>query len=266
MSWHLQQINGGVVTTVRNEYVACETAPAAAAGSSLFVGCTFGSQQHFTYIDDHGGLQDCWYDRNGNHWSLQQINGSNGVTVPKAPAAALPGLFVSTFGSQQHFTYIDASGDGNLQDCWYDSKGNHWSLQQINNATTNPAVPNEYVACQDAPASAGSSPFVCTFGSQQYFTYSDEHGHLQDCWYDSDGDQWNQQQINDGGPVTVPLEYVACQDAPASAGSSPFVCTFGSQQQLRPPGKLCISSGNGWTSGVADSLLHFAAARSPKEA
>jgi len=235
--WHLQQINGGTVTTVPGEYVAVPAAPAA-AGADLFV-CTFGDQQHFVYFDssEAGNLQDCWYD-DASGWHLQQINGGTVTTVPgeyvavpAAPAAAVPrNLFVCTFGGQQHFTYSDRNG--NLQDCWYDDASG-WHLQQINGGTVT-TVPGEYVAVPAAPAMAladWNSLFVCTFGGQQHFTYSDRNGNFQDCWYD-DASGWGQHlmQINGGTVTTVPGEDVGASAAPV--GTSLFVCTFGNTQHF----------------------------------
>jgi len=171
-------------------------------------------------------------------WSLQQINGGGGPTVPNeyvaCPDAPAGGnQFVCTFGNQQHFTYND--GNSNLQDCWYDGNTGQWDLQQINNATGQPTVPNEYVACPDAPATDIGGPFVCTFGNQQHFTYADVNGNLQDCWYDGKTGQWNLQQINGGTVTTVPGEYVAVAAAPATDQAAPFVCTFGNQQHFTYP-------------------------------
>ncbi len=236
--WNLQQINGGNVTSVPGEYVACPQA--AAAASRPFV-CTFGNQQHFTYLDDKRNLQDVWYDGDANQWNLQQINGGNVTSVPgeyvacpQAPAAGLPApgsLFVCTFGNQQHFTYFD--GNGNMQDCWYDGDANQWHLQQINGGNVT-SVPGEYVACPQAPAPAvNSSLFVCTFGNQQHFTYIDINNNIQDCWYDGDANQWNLQQINGTYATTVPGEYVACPQAhEVAVPASLFVCTFGNQQHF----------------------------------
>jgi hypothetical protein len=110
---------------VPNEFVALPGATAPAI-SNPFV-CTFGDQQHFTYLDRNDNLQDCWYDGVTNRWNLQQINNANGagpsvpdefVAVPEATAAAnFQTLFVCTFGDQQHFTYV--FGNSNLQDCWW---------------------------------------------------------------------------------------------------------------------------------------------------
>jgi hypothetical protein len=83
----------------------------------------FADQQHFAYIDGNNNLQDCWYDGATNRWNLQQITGGRPavpgeyVACPQAPAATGRGLFVSTFGNQQHFTYLD--GYTNIQDCWW---------------------------------------------------------------------------------------------------------------------------------------------------
>src|SRR5271165_1318958 len=245
--WNLQQINNANAAgpSVANEFVAVPAATAPAG--SPFV-CTFGNQQHFTYLDGNGNLQDCWYDGDANQWNLQQINNANAagpsvanefVAVPAATAPA-GSPFVCTFGNQQHFTYLD--GNGNLQDCWYDGDANQWNLQQINNATAaGPSVANEFVAVPAATAPAGS-PFVCTFGNQQHFTYLDGNGNLQDCWYDGAANQWNLQQINNAnaaGP-SVANEFVAVPTATAPAAlTSPtgpantlFVCTFGNQQHF----------------------------------
>src|SRR5271165_6826601 len=249
--WNLQQINNanGAGPSVANEFVAVPTATFPVAGSTFV--CTFGNQQHFTYLDGNGNLQDCWYDGDANQWNLQQINNANPIYVPgvviefvAVPAATGPAttgsLFVCTFGNQQHFTYLD--GNGNLQDCWYDGDANQWNLQQINNANAaGPSVANEFVAVPAATAPAGS-PFVCTFGNQQHFTYLDGNGNLQDCWYDGAANQWNLQQINNAnaaGP-SVANEFVAVPTATAPAAlTSPtgpantlFVCTFGNQQHF----------------------------------
>ncbi len=81
-------------------------------------------------------------------------------------------LFVSTFGNQQHFTYLD--DNDNLQDCWYDGDANRWNLQQINNANgTGPGVAGESVAVAEATAAVAIGVSVCTYNNQQHFTYMD---------------------------------------------------------------------------------------------
>ena len=239
--WNLQQINNANAAgpSVAGEFVAVPeaTAPAALA---WFV-CTFGDQQHFTYIDRNGNLQDCWYDGPTNQWNLQQINNANGagpsvagefVAVPEATAPAENGAFVCTFGNQQHFTYID--GNGNLHDCWYDGLTNQWNLQQINNANgAGPSVPGEFVAVPEATA-PGTGVIMCTFGDQQHFTYLDGNGNLQDCWYDGPTNQWNLQQINNanGAGPSVPGEFVAVPEATTLIQFAVSVCTFGNQQHF----------------------------------
>ncbi len=98
----------------------------------LFVS-VYNNQQHFTYLDANGNLQDCWY---GGGWNLQQINNANGsgatvagepVAAAQATAAAAGGFFVCQYNNQDHFAYLDVNG--NIQDCWYDGS---WNLQQIN--------------------------------------------------------------------------------------------------------------------------------------
>jgi hypothetical protein len=183
----------------------------------LFVS-VYGGQQHFTYGDSTGNLQDCWYD--GANWNLQQINNANGAgaTVPgeyiattQATAPAAGGVFVCEYNGQDHFAYIDTNG--NIQDCWYD--GANWNLQQINTGT-GPTVAGEYVAT-NGPAATGDL-FVSVYGSQQHFTYRDTNGNLQDSWYDGNG-TWHQQQINNanGAGATIAGEYIATTQATAPA-------------------------------------------------
>ena len=154
-TWNLQQINNanGAGPTVSGEYVATAQATAPAAGG-VFV-CEYNNQDHFSYIDANGNIQDCWYD---GVWNLQQINTGNGPSVPgeyvatKGPAAT-GDLFVSVYNDQMHFTYRDVNG--NLQDSWYNGPAGTWNLQQINNANgAGPTVPGEYVATAQATARA----------------------------------------------------------------------------------------------------------------
>ncbi|MGA9679716.1 MAG: hypothetical protein WBR28_32085, partial [Mycobacterium sp.] len=187
--WNLQQINNAnpAGPSVPDESVALPQATAAAVGP--FFVSTFGSQQHFTYLDGNANLQDCWYDGDANQWNLQQINNANpagpsvaneSVALQQATAPAVSGLFVSTFGNQLHFSYVD--DNNNMQDCWWDGNANQWNLLQINNANAAvPSVANESVALPQATAPAVSGPFVCTFGNQ-HFTYLDDNNNLQDCW------------------------------------------------------------------------------------
>src|SRR5437868_4756378 len=115
MPWSSQNINNGAVSS----------GPAAAGdiGYKVFV-CVYTDQQHFSYLDANGNIQDAWCDCAGN-WHLQKIN--NGGMTPGP--SAVGGLFVSVYNDQHHFSYLDA--DGNIQDCWYDCSGN-WHLQKIN--------------------------------------------------------------------------------------------------------------------------------------
>jgi hypothetical protein len=115
---------------VPGEPVTCSQAPATEQISNLFV-CTFADEQHFAYIDENGSIQDCWYNGKTNSWNLQQINNANGrgPTVPGEPVACpqatagggVPGVFVCAFRDQQHFAYID--GSGNIQDCFWTGGG-----------------------------------------------------------------------------------------------------------------------------------------------
>jgi hypothetical protein len=175
----------------------------------LFVS-VYNDQQHFTYRDKNGNLQDAWY---GGGWHLQQINnaGGSGATVPDeyiamslATAAAVGGVFVCPYNDQDHFAYLDANGG--IQDCWYDGSQGAWRLQQINRGN-GPSSPEDWVAT-DGPVAVGDL-FVTVYNDQQHFTYRDENGNLQDSWYGTDG--WHLQQINDahGSGATVSGEYLA---------------------------------------------------------
>ena len=76
-----------------------------------------------------------------------------------------------------------------LQDVWFD--GNHWHLQQINNASgRGPAVAGEYVA-SPAPAAGEGNLFVCVYDdgqhpTGQHFAYRGAgagSGDVWDCWW-----------------------------------------------------------------------------------
>jgi hypothetical protein len=72
-SWNLQQINGAN-PTVAGEPVMTD---GPAVSGDLFV-TVYGDQQHFTYRDAKGNVQDCWYNGANGTWNLQQINDANG--------------------------------------------------------------------------------------------------------------------------------------------------------------------------------------------
>lgn len=174
--------------------------PSAVGNSSVSV---FGEQQHIAYRDGDGKIQDAWYDSGNDLWSLQQIN-QGGVT--NGPSAA-GDPFVSVFEEQQHFVYRD--GAGAIQDAWYDSGTNKWTLQRIT------------MSGKTAGASAAGDPFVSVFGEQQHFVYRDGSGAIQDAWYDAGSNKWNLERINLSGKTR----------GPAAAGD-PFVSVFGEQQHF----------------------------------
>ena len=182
--WSLQQINDGGVTS------------GPPATGSLFV-CDYGDQQHFTYIDGSGNIQDSWYS--GSGWNQQKIN-NGGMT--NGPSAA-SNLFVSVYNNQQHFSYID--GSGNIQDSWYSGSG--WNQQKINNG-----------GMTNGPSAKGNL-FVSVYNNQQHFAYIDDSGNIQDSWYSGSG--WNQQKINNGGVTNGP-----------SAASNLFVSVYNNQQHF----------------------------------
>jgi hypothetical protein len=244
--WQLQQINHSKTPSVQNEWVACPDAPPVGAGlvsygypafggASLFV-CTFGNQQHFTYLDGNSNLQDCFYDGDTNQWHLQQINGGKTTTVanewvacPKAPAVGggfnlVPSVFVCTFRNQQHFVYTDEYAD--LQDCYYDGDTNEWQVQQLTGEPW-PSLPSPSLN------PGGSELFVCAYGNQLHFVYTDERGNLQDLSYNSDTEPpepgWKMQQII-GDVPSVANESIAYSGAPPLGSDSYwFVCAYDNQ-------------------------------------
>jgi CubicO group peptidase (beta-lactamase class C family) len=190
------------VTNIRS---GGRTAGVASAGKPFV--SVFGQQQHFVWRDGNGTIWDAWFDRADNSWNRQQLNTDpspkpNGKTTGP-PAATDP--FVSVFGQQQHFAYLDK--DGFVWDAWYDGGDGQWKLQQINTG----------------PTSAAGGVFVCTFGQQQHFVIRDKQGNIWDGWYNGADGSWNTQWINgDSQGMTF---------APPAAGD-PFVSVFGKQQHF----------------------------------
>jgi hypothetical protein len=227
--WHLQQINNpSGPSLLPGEYIATN-GPAAGFGSTVFVS-VYCNQQHFTYIDQNGNIQDAWYDGDTNQWHLQQINNPNGPAMvgeyiaTNGPAAGVQ-VFVSVYGNQQHFTWVDSNA--NIQDAWYDGNTNQWHLQQINN-WNGPTIDGEYIAT-NGPAVEGVV-FVSVYRNQQHFTYIDLNQNIQDAWYDGDTNQWHLQQLTNNG-VSVPGEYVVPTPGPAPL-APPVVSVFGDQQHF----------------------------------
>ena len=176
--WNLQQLSDGAAA-VSGEYVIPTPGPMPAPGSPFV--SVYDDQQHFTYRDGNGNVQDAWRDASG--WHLQQINHADGKG---ATAPAVGGLFVSAHNNEHHFAYLDAHGG--IQDVWFD--GNDWHLQQIN-------------ADAGGPPAVGDL-FVSVYDDRQHFTYRDGNGNVQDAWRDASG--WHLQQINhaDGKGATAP--------------------------------------------------------------
>jgi hypothetical protein len=195
-SWSLQQINAGGLTN------------GPAAVGRLFVS-VFGKQQHFAYVDLAGTLQDVWYDGETNHWSVQQINAGGLTNGP----AAVSGPFLSVFGEQQHFAYLDNAGA--VWDSWYDRENDTWALQKAN------------VGGQTDGNASADRPFVWINNQQQHFTYVDAAGTIFDAWYDRPNDMWKLQQINAGGLTNGP-----------AAVARPVLSVFGHQDEQQHVGYL----------------------------
>lgn len=228
-AWNLQQINNPTgEPAIPGEFVATNgpLAMGTALTGHLFVS-VYNNQQHFTYRDTHGNVQDAWYDGDANQWRLQQINNPN--NSPAIPGEYIatngPGsfgagpVFVSIYNNQQHFVYVDVNS--NIQDAWYDGSANTWNLQQINNPS-GPSLPGEYIATNgpalgalDGGAFALGNLFVSVYNNQQHFTYVDVNRNIQDAWYDGDANRWHLQQINNSASPTVPGEFAATNGPPA---------------------------------------------------
>jgi hypothetical protein len=229
--WNLQQINFGGHTI----------SPYAASAPFVSV---FLDQQHFAYGGLDGTIWDAWYDGSTGEWKLQQINkglsfNSEGLTDGPPSGgqygAATLGCtpFVSVFGTQQHFTYVDSSFV--IWDAWYDGVTGNWNLQKVNaGGRTNGPL-------------AASLPFVSVFGVQQHFTYVDSDLIIWDAWYDGATGGWNLQQINSGGQTEGPAtwDFTAERNdftgAP-SLNSSLFVWVYGEEQHFSYVGR----DGNMW--------------------
>ena len=170
--WNLQQINNanGSGATVPDRYVATPQATAPAA-AGLFV-CVYNNQQHFAYLDPGGNIQDCWYDGSGR-WNLQQINNANGsgatvpdryVATPQATAPAAAGLFVCVYNNQQHFAYLDASG--NIWDSW-------WGVPEMSVRVVEVLLPNKTVALVQAADLDGGGYYAEKVGRKDIFDSAD---------------------------------------------------------------------------------------------
>jgi hypothetical protein len=223
LQWKLQQING-TDPTVPGESVVCKGTPLL-GDNPVVSACTFGNQQHFTYIDGNFNLQDCFYDGDTNEWHSQRLTGGSWPFALPAPSlCADGGVSVCTFGNQQHFVYLDQNLS--LQDCFYDGDENQWKLQQITGGM--PTVTGEPVSCPTAPPLGLGFWSVCAFQDELHFIYVDDKENLQDCVYaPGSAELWSVRQITGGAP-TVPDELVPCSSAPPLGGPA-FVSTFGDQ-------------------------------------
>jgi hypothetical protein len=193
------------------------------ATGNLFVS-VYNDQQHFTYRDDFGNLQDAWYGTDG--WHLQQLTTSPGLVasewvIPTSGPPPAGDVFVSVYNGQQHFSWRDAKN--NIQDAWYGSDG--WHLQQLTQAPAD--VPGEYIIPTPGPPAVGHL-FVSVYNNQQHFAYIDGGLRIQDVWYGTDG--WHLQQLT-GGPPAISGEYIVPAAGPPPRGSL-FVSVYNNQQHF----------------------------------
>jgi hypothetical protein len=223
--WNLRQINspGGVTN-------------GPAALSNLFV-TVYNNQQHFSYIDFNGNIQDAWYD--GSQWNLRQINNSSNLTIPgeltatDGPSVGGPDFFVSVYNNQHHFVYT--AEDFALQDAFYDGDANIWKLLQINNPAWPLTWPQTPPTATNGPQ--GSQPcylFVSVYLNQQHFVYVDLFGNIHDAFYDGDANIWKLQQINNMSAPYIPGEYDNTTNGPYARllFGSLFVSVYLDQQHF----------------------------------
>jgi rubredoxin len=223
--WRFQQINCNKNSNcVDKSSTALSKGPVATGGPFISTYSEH-NQQHFTYLDAEGGIQDVFYcpDCSGEKWVVQQINQSGLTDAP----AALAGPFVNVFSGhdQQHFVYRAAGGT--IWDVFYcpGCSGKKWSKQQINcNSQSNcPRTSQSADAVSKGPE-ASSDPFVSTYSehNQQHFAYLDTKGGIQDVFYcpDCGGEKWVVQQINQSGLTDAP-----------EAVAAPFVNVFSGHDQ-----------------------------------
>jgi hypothetical protein len=209
--WHLQQLTQGP-PSIQNEWII--NTPGLTTWWTPIV-TVYNGQQHFTYIDTNGNIQDVWYGSGG--WHLQQLTQGppsvqNEWVINNAGPVPWQGdvLSVSVYNGQQHFTYIDSNN--NIQDVWYGSGG--WHLQQLTQGP--PSIQNEWVINTPGPVPSevtGAAFSISIYNGQQHFTYIDTNGNIQDVWFGSGG--WHLQQLTQG-PPSIQNEWVINNAGPVA--------------------------------------------------
>ena len=180
MPWNVQKINDGGVSS----------GPGAVGdtGHESFV-CVYNDQQHFTYRDANGNIQDCWYDGRAR-WHLQQINDATGPAPPwpasTSPRRRRPPPPRATCSSASTTT----------------SSTSPTSTPTATSRTAGTTARAPGTCSRSTAATARRCPgsawpptarrprgdlFVSVYNDQQHFTYRDANGNLQDCWYDGSG-------------------------------------------------------------------------------
>ena len=195
LSWNGTDPNTGIIWTARPNPM-----PAGTAVGTPFVSA-FDNQQHFVFRNRDGTIWDSYFVpkrqigpivlKDGS-WHTQPINTAG------PPAAS--DVFVSVFpaADQQHFVYLDRSG--NIWDSFYVTSEDAWRYQQIQTHGHVPAGPI----------------FVSAFYDQQHFVWRDAAGNIWDSFYPQNGNGWQFQQINTNGHP---------------AAGNVFVSVFGSAAQ-----------------------------------
>ena len=231
----------------------------------LFVS-VYNGQQHFTYLDANGNLQDCWYDGPDNRWNLQQINDANG------PGAAVADEYVAT-------PQATAAGRGRLVRLRLQRpaplrlprrqrqhpgllvrRHGNWNPQQINRGA-GPTVPGEHVAHPRRPRGRGDL-FVSVYNGQQHFTYRDANGNIQDCWYDgSRASGTRSRSTTPTGPApTVPERARRHPTATAPAVGRPVRLRLRRPAPLRLPATPTATSRTAGTTGATGTRSRSTAA------
>jgi hypothetical protein len=141
--------------------VATPDAPVAAG--NLFVS-VYNDQQHFSYLDAEGNIQDCWYD--GRQWHLQKVNNGGMTTGP----SAVGDVFVCVYNRQHHFAYSDA--EGNIWDSW-------WDVPEMPVGVVEVVLPNGRVAFVQAADLDDGGHAAAKVGRRDIFASKDLSGTLE---------------------------------------------------------------------------------------
>ena len=209
--WRFQQINCNKNSNcVDKSSTALSKGPVATGGPFISTYSEH-NQQHFTYLDAEGGIQDVFYcpDCSGEKWVVQQINQPGLTDAPAAVAAP----FVSVFSGhdQQHFAFRTL--DGGIWDSFYcpGCSGAKWRLQEISTSCIYAPSDQNDLTPNDAPCNAINK--IVHGYLQAFNALPDQHGVLSELWN-------SEENPNDR------VEWFAKESPPTIAGGKVFVAEF----------------------------------------